>query len=92
MANAARLAEIFNILSVEPRVRILQLLRKNAYCVTELTSKLGVSRPATSQHLRLLRNTGMVKTIKRGLFVYYLLEKKQISRIQKAVNELFMVK
>jgi ArsR family transcriptional regulator len=92
MTNAAKLAETFNLLSVEARVRILQLLKNNPHCVTELTSKLGISSPATSQHLRLLRNAGLVKTIKRGTFVYYLLEEKEIARIKKSTNELLKIK
>ena len=91
MTSAEYLAGFFDLLSVEPRVRILQLLKRKPACVTELTSQLGISIQATSQHLRLLRNAGMVTNIKRGVYVYYLLEKKQFARIQKAANELFKI-
>lgn len=88
MTNAETLAQMFDLLSVDARIRILQALKRQPSCVTELTSSLGISLPATSQHLRLLRNAGIVKTIKRGTFVYYLLEKRKIERMRKAANGL----
>jgi DNA-binding transcriptional ArsR family regulator len=54
MADAVKLAEIFKIFSVEPRVRIVLALKKRGMCVTELESQLGISQEATSQHLRVL--------------------------------------
>ena len=91
MTNAENLAQIFKLLSVDARVRIVQLLRRRSLCVTKLTSQLGITRPATSQHLRLLRNAGVVKTLKRGLFVYYYLDRKRMSLLRKAANDLLRV-
>ncbi len=88
MADAEKLARIFRLLSADARVRIVQLLKRRSLCVTELTSQLGITRPATSQHLGLLRNAGIVKALKRGFFVYYYLDKKKMSLLSKAANEL----
>jgi DNA-binding transcriptional ArsR family regulator len=90
--NAKMLAELFKLLSVDARVRILQLLRRRAFCVTELTSQLGISIAATSVHLRLLRGAGIVHSIKRGLFVYYQLNKKKTTELGKSLGELFKPK
>ena len=87
--KAEKLAELFKLLSVDARVRIVQLLKRGALCVTELTSQLGISIAATSLHLRLLRGAGIVKRLKRGLFVYYHLDKKNLSDLSKAASELF---
>ncbi|UCG56740.1 MAG: helix-turn-helix transcriptional regulator [Phycisphaerales bacterium] len=86
--KAARLAELFKLLSVDARVRIVQLLKGGALCVTELTSKLGITVAATSHHLRLLRGAGIVKGVKHGLFVYYDLNKKKMAELDKAAAEL----
>ena len=91
MANAARLARIFNVLSVEARVRIVQLLRRRSLCVIELTAPLGITQAATSQHLRVLKDAGIVRWEKRGLHVYYHLDKKNMARLSKAVNGLLSV-
>jgi len=91
MTKSETLAEIFKLLSVDARVRILQLLKQRSLCVTELTSQLGMTLPATSQHLRLLRNAGIVKTQKQGFFVYYYLDKKKMSLLKKATGELLSI-
>ena len=91
MTKTKTLAEIFKLLSVDARVRILQLLSRRSLCVTELTSQLGITLSATSQHLRLLRNAGIVKTQKQSFFVYYHLDKKKMSLLNKAVGKLLNI-
>ena len=88
MANAGKLAEVFRILSSEARVTIIQSLKRPGLCVTELTSRLGISQEATSQHLRVLKNAGIVEFQKRGFHVYYSLHKANMAKLHKAVGEL----
>jgi len=89
MANVEKLAKIFKLFSVEARIRIVQALKRRAMCVTELTSQLGISQVATSQHLRVLRDSGIVWFKKRGFHVYYSLDKKNMALIHKAVSALY---
>jgi len=89
MVNAVKLAGIFKLLSVEARIRIVQALKRRALCVTELTSQLGISQEATSQHLRVLRDAGIVKFQKRGFHVYYSLDKQNVALMRKAVSALY---
>ena len=89
MVNAEKLAGTFKLLSVEARVRILKALKRQAMSVTELTSQLGITHSATSQHLRVLRDAQLVRAQKRGLHVYYHLDRQNIVRIRKTISELF---
>ena len=89
MVDAEKLSGVFKLLSVEARIRIVQVLKRRGMCVTELTSQLGITHSATSQHLRLLRNARLVKFQKRGFNVYYSLDVQNIERMHKAVSELF---
>jgi len=89
MVDAEKLAGTFKLLSVEARIRIVQVLKRRALCVTELTSKLGISQSATSQHLRVLKDARIVKFQKRGFHVYYHLDVQNIARIHKATSKLF---
>jgi DNA-binding transcriptional ArsR family regulator len=89
MIDAAKLAGIFKLFSVEARVKIIQALKRRGMCVTEITSQLGISQEATSQHLRVLRNAGTVIFQKRGFHVYYALDKQNMVLIHKAVVALF---
>ena len=88
VVNADKLARIFKVLSVDARVHIVQLLKGRSLCVTELTAPLGITQAATSQHLRVLRDAGIVKWQKRGFHVYYHLDKQELTRLSKAVNQL----
>ncbi len=89
MVDAEKLAGTFKLLSVEARIRIVKALKRRAMCVTELTSQLGITHSATSQHLRVLRDAHLVKFQKRGFHVYYHLDVQNIARIHKTISELF---
>jgi len=89
MVNAEKLAGTFKLFSVEARIRIVQALKRRALCVTELTSQLGISQEATSQHLRVLRDAGIVKFQKRGFHVYYSLDKQNMAFMHKTVSALY---
>ena len=57
MARLAALA----VLAEPRRLAILDLLRDGERPVGELVDRLGVSQPAVSKHLRVLRNAGLVE-------------------------------
>ncbi len=88
MLDAEKLTGIFKLLSVETRIHIVRALKRRSLCVTELTSQLGISQEATSQHLRVLRDAHAVKFQKRGFHVYYSLDKQNMAFMYKAVGEL----
>ena len=63
-------------LSDETRLVILYLLQThNELSATDLRHALGVSHAAVSQHMRLLKEAGMVHSRRRGKWVFYSLEK-----------------
>jgi len=88
MADVRKLADIFKVLSVDARVHIVQLLKRRSLCVTEITSQLGITQAATSQHLRVLKDAGLVKYQKQGFHVYYHLNKQNLAHLEKATGEL----
>jgi len=51
---------------VETRVRVLALLQKRSMCVGALARALGITDAAVSQHLRVLRDAGLVIAERRG--------------------------
>ncbi|MGH9281103.1 MAG: ArsR/SmtB family transcription factor [Acidimicrobiales bacterium] len=50
----------FDVVAEPHRRRILDLLREDERAVGELVEVLGVSQPAVSKHLRVLREAGLV--------------------------------
>ncbi|GGA54720.1 transcriptional regulator [Kroppenstedtia guangzhouensis] len=69
--NFDRLADCHKALGDKTRLRILALLREEDLCVGELVEILKITQPAVSQHVRKLRNAGLVKERRQGQWVYY---------------------
>ncbi|UCF09332.1 MAG: winged helix-turn-helix transcriptional regulator [Candidatus Bipolaricaulota bacterium] len=64
--------EIFKALSVPSRVRILTLLKvKGPLPVKRIAEELGMTSPAISQHLKILRHAGLVYSQRQGFAVPY---------------------
>jgi DNA-binding transcriptional ArsR family regulator len=68
------LAETFRVLADSTRAKIVHLLADQPMCVADLAQAIGVSDPAVSQHLRLLRALRIVRGRREGKNVYYRLE------------------
>jgi ArsR family transcriptional regulator len=66
-----QIVKIFKALSNDIRLEILSLLAERPFCVNALVSRLNVSQPAVSQHLKILENAGLVKGNKMGYWVHY---------------------
>lgn len=62
---------LFRALSDETRLRCVALLTEGELCVCELTYALGLAQPKISRHLATLREAGVVRDRRAGLWVYY---------------------
>ena len=60
-ATGAALDGTFEALSDATRRGVIDLLRKQPRRAGELADELGLSRPAMSRHLRVLRTTGLIE-------------------------------
>jgi len=58
-------------LSVDARVKIIDLLRDGPLCVGALNRRLEISQSAVSQHLRILKDAELVRSERKGLFLHY---------------------
>lgn len=59
-------AEVLDALGDPTRRAVLELLRDGPRAVMDIASELPVSRPAVSQHLRVLKGAGLVTERKVG--------------------------
>jgi DNA-binding transcriptional ArsR family regulator len=66
-------AELFHLLSLENRLRILDELRYGDACVCHLQHMLKRPQAYVSQQLRILKDAGIVDTHKEGANVFYYL-------------------
>ena len=86
MASPEQLARVCKVLSVAARVRIVEMLKGRALCVGALSSRLDITQGAVSQHLRILRDAGVVAGEKRGCFVHYWLNEDTLADYQRLLD------
>lgn len=79
---------VLKALADKTRLRILSLLAVQSLCVCELTEILALSQPAVSQHLRRLKDAGLVGEDKRKQWVYYELRKETIYQLCDVLKDL----
>ena len=60
-------------------------------CVNALAHRLGVTQSAVSQHLRVLRQAGLVSGVRHGSFMHYTLDHKGLDRSRAALQEMLGV-
>ena len=70
----AALAETFRALADSSRAKIIHSLAEQELCVCDLAMVVGMSEPAVSQHLRVLRHLRIVRSRRDGKVVYYSLD------------------
>lgn len=61
MARAATTSDAFNAVAEPRRRQILVLLAEREHSVNEIVESLSVDQPSVSKHLRVLRDTGLVR-------------------------------
>src|SRR6202011_4328320 len=66
MARAATTSDVFNAIAEPQRRAILVLLRAGERPVTELAQELRMTQPGATNHLRVLREVGLVRARKAG--------------------------
>ena len=70
-------------LSSPTRYRIVEVLMDGPKAVSDIVSKVTLTQPAVSQHLRTLKACGLVESTKHGQEVYYSLNAKYMMGILK---------
>lgn len=76
-----RAAELFKVLGNESRLWLVRLLGNEPMTVSGLTEATGMSQPLVSQHLKTLRQAGLVSAIRRGKAVTYVLTDEHVSHV-----------
>lgn len=63
--------QLFKALNDPTRREILELLGKKDLSAGEIADQFNMSKPSISHHLDLLRQAGLVESVKQGQFIYY---------------------
>jgi ArsR family transcriptional regulator len=70
------------------RLAILrQLAAGDGVCACDFTACCDVAQPTVSHHLKVLRESGWVRTERQASFIYYYLRPEAVTRFQQLAGE-----
>jgi len=81
-------AKAFKALSDESRFKVVNLLLTHDFCVGALAHHLKITEAAVSQHLKHLREVGLVKGEKRGYWTHYMVDKVKLRELAEGLINL----
>jgi ArsR family transcriptional regulator, arsenate/arsenite/antimonite-responsive transcriptional repressor len=80
--------QMLKALADETRFNLLNLLLTHDLCVGALARHLKISEAAVSQHLKYLREAGLVKGEKRGYWTHYMVAKERLIELAELLRGL----
>ena len=81
MASPGSKSDVFAAVADPTRRRLLDLLATSETPVNGLVSRFAMSRPAISQHLRILREAGLVRERRMGRQRVYRLRPERLKEV-----------
>lgn len=84
------LTTFFKALSDPTRLKIVYYLQSADHprCVGAISKHINVSQSATSQHLRILRQSNLVASRRRGYHIHYEINHDQMEKLIKQIQDL----
>jgi ArsR family transcriptional regulator len=85
---ARECCDLFKALSVDTRLRIIELLKsKGPLGAKKISELIGVTPSAVSQHLRTLKHVGLVRSERKGYWIPYELDEEALEICRCELNE-----
>ncbi len=90
-----KMSKIFKAFGDPTRLKMIRLLASNMeekLCVIDIAKKLGISQPAVSQHIKVLKNIDILFSSKEARpRIYYYLDVVELKKQKKMVDQLFQL-
>lgn len=81
-------SEMFKTLAVETRVKIIELLKsKGPLGAKKIAELVGITPAAVSQHLKILRQAGLVRSERKGYWIPYSIDEEALENCRQVLNE-----
>ncbi|GAA0466403.1 metalloregulator ArsR/SmtB family transcription factor [Streptomyces olivaceiscleroticus] len=81
-------AEFFRMLGHPVRIRVLELLQNGPLPVRDLLAAIDIEPPSLSQHLAVLRRSGIVIANRQGSTVIYALAGGDVAELLRAARRI----
>ena len=90
-AKQNKLATVLKALAHPARIAIIQHLAKAEHCICgDLVEELGLAQATISQHLKELKNIGIIKGCVEGTSVSYCIDEKVWLQVKKEFEGFFV--
>jgi ArsR family transcriptional regulator len=83
-------ATLLKAMGDETRLEILELLRNGKMCVCEIVPRIDASQSNISQHLRILKDAGIIELEKHGRSNYYCVTNEKVFSILDMVQKVIL--
>jgi DNA-binding transcriptional ArsR family regulator len=81
-------SEMFKVLSVTTRVKIVDLLKSEGPLgVKNISKVVGITPAAVSQHLKVLRQAGLVTSERKGYWIPYAVNEEALENYRQVFNQ-----
>jgi len=88
MKRIDKTVDAFKAIGDSTRFRILQLLSNNGQlCVNALADRLKIAQPTVSQHLKILKNAGIVQAKRIGNHIHYSIKANTLETLNNQIVE-----
>lgn len=84
MLQANKMSRSLKALCDVNRIRILEILVKGEFCVSELVEQLAIDQPKVSHHLAILRSAGIIRSRRDGRHINYSIRPSVHRRVETA--------
>lgn len=81
--------EVLKALAVETRVKIIDLLKsKGPLGAKNIAEMIGITPAAVSQHLKILRQAGLVRSERKGYWIPYAIDEEALENCRQILNDI----
>lgn len=80
--------KIFKALADENRIKILKIISMKNICAKGIAKHINVTEAAVSQHIKILKESGLIEGYKRGYHIVYKINMKSLNEINEFVLKL----
>jgi ArsR family transcriptional regulator, arsenate/arsenite/antimonite-responsive transcriptional repressor len=85
-----RLVAVYRALGDATRMEVFRLIaaQPEPICVCDIVDRFNVSQPTISHHLKALRDAGLVKVSRRGVWAFYAVDLAGVALLRHASADL----
>ena len=81
-------SEMFKVLGVETRIKIIDLLKsRGPLGALKIAEMLAITPAAVSQHLKVLRQAGLIRSERKGYWIPYSVDEEALECCREALSE-----